>query len=59
MSKKSFLRSNHKWIYMWIAFKKRTTPQHVYNLAHGEEMHEKDHPIMHELVKYGIIHHRK
>ena len=44
---------------MWIAFKKRTTPQHVYNLAHGEEMHEKDRPIMHELVKYGIIHHRK
>lgn len=54
----SFLKSSHKWTYIWIAIKNGTTPSHVYDLAHGKEIHEKDHSIMHDLVKYKIIHHR-
>jgi len=56
----TYKQSNHKWTYIWLAIKHRTTPTHVYNLAHSkEDMHEKDRGIMHDLKVKGIIHHRK
>ncbi|MBQ9641436.1 MAG: hypothetical protein IJV06_07735 [Bacteroidaceae bacterium] len=52
-----YSHSKHKWTYIWLAIKHRTTPTHVYNLAHNkEEMHKKDMPIMHDLKTRGIIH---
>ena len=53
----AYFRSKNRWTYIWIAIKHRTTPTHVYNLAHNkEEMHQKDVPIMHDLKGKGIIH---
>lgn len=52
-----YSKSKHKWTYIWLALKHRTTPTHVYNLAHNrEDMHSADRPIMHDLKKRGIIH---
>lgn len=52
-----YSKSPHKWTYIWLALKHRTTATHVYNLAHNkEDMHQKDVPIMHDLKKRGIIH---
>lgn len=51
--------SKHKWTYIWLAIKHRTTPTHVYNLAHNiEDSHKEDRPIMHDLKERGIIHHK-
>lgn len=56
---KSFLSSRHTWDYIVIAIKHFTTPQRVYDLAHGiKKAHEKDSKIMHDLIEAGIIHHR-
>jgi len=60
MIMKRYLKSKHKWTYIWLAIKHRTTPTHVFNLAHNiEEMHGKDRPIMHDLKVKGIIHSHK
>jgi len=57
---KSYKQSRHKWTYIWIALKHFTTPQRVYDLAHGTiDNHKKDRPVMHDLKEYDIIHHHK
>jgi hypothetical protein len=57
---KSFWGSKHRWTYIRIALKHFTTPQKVYDLAHGErEMHSADKSIMHELAEAKIVHRRK
>ncbi len=57
---KSYRQSPHMWTYIWIGLKHFTSPQKVYDLAHGVlEMHKKDRPIMHDLKEYDIIHHKK
>ena len=56
---KSYKDSPHKWTYIWLAIKHLTSPQKIYDLAHGTlEMHRKDRKIMHDLKEYDIIHHK-
>lgn len=51
-----FYSSTNRNVYVKIALQYRTWPWKVYNLAHGKRSHtSKDHKILEELLKRGII----
>ncbi|MBP5765057.1 MAG: hypothetical protein J6W47_08070 [Bacteroidales bacterium] len=53
----NFLFSHHRSTYIRLAFKFGTTPEHIYKLAHGSEVHgQRDSDIMHELMDLRIVH---
>lgn len=52
-----FLTARHRSVYIKIARKYKTTPWHVYRIAHGEEVvYDNDRKIAHELMDMKIIH---
>jgi hypothetical protein len=51
-----FLFSRHRSAYIKLAFKHFRTPEHVYNIAHGQEAHGRDRKIAHDLLRMGIVH---
>jgi len=54
----SYKDSKHKWTYIWIAIKHFTTPSKVYDICHNGTSESKNRAILHDLAKYGIIHHK-
>ncbi len=52
-----FLQSSHKWLYLRLAIRFRTSPDHVYKLAHGwdEVNTHKDHMIVHYFRKHDCF----
>jgi hypothetical protein len=52
-----FLTSSHCGTYIRLALKHFCTPEHVYNIAHGQEATRgRDRKIVHELFRLGIVH---
>lgn len=51
-----FLSAKHRWMYIKMAFKYRTSPNHIWKLAHGKSPKgQRDKRILHELLDIGII----